>query len=708
MRILLRGFGLVGLLALALAASASAGEPWWNAAWKARRVFECTGTRSELAGDEVGVVEFRTAGLAAPDGRDVRVLARGRKLRAVKILATGPGDLLRVAFPLVKEVTSYHVYYGNPKAKGTETFQPRRGLLVEGRGFRGGNVGSWKGMTGVRRRAGPRYGAKFVDRVYFGYNPVGPETNYVNKYTGWLKIPADGEYLFATSSDDASFLLVDGKMIAKWPGWHGALSQVRPRFSGKAQLKKGLVKLEYYHVNGGGTGVAVAAWQPPGAKRAVTIPAAAFAPVSRGKQKSYELGGVRAAADFEVQSVGEAYLDTTTCLVRVRFTARLGAKGRIPAGRPTWNFGDGQTGAGPVVEHVYIKPGVYSVKLTVKVRGGKVACTARAGIDRDKRRAIAGRSEPLTAYAAALAGYDLAKCSPSDLAVLVRYYQKLDRVADRLRVARAVLARGKEFSDPDYFAQLLFAVRELREKKRGEKGRSEALAMLKAAEGRFRKSKRQQGYRAKVIRERGDIFYFYAVDLDKAYNEYDKVVTRFRGLEDNIVRVTKIRLGDIHRDRGKYEEAAKRYREAEKLKLTGQSGARDEARRGALPQIAENYFRRRKYEECERALNIWEWEYPMEKLRGYSTLVRAQLDFRRKKHEEVIKQVEVLLRVNPRNNFAGELLMISAMAHNAQRRRDLALACYKRIVKDYPESKYAERAQGYLDAAAKKKPPRKK
>lgn len=698
----------IAALGALLAASAAAGESWWNAAWKARRIFECTGTRSELAGDEVGVVEFRTAGLAAPDGRDVRVLARGRKLRPVKILAAGPGDFLRVAFPLVKEVTSYHVYYGNPKAKATDTFSPRRGLLVESRGFRGGDVGSWRGMAGVRRRAGPRYGAKFVDRVYFGYNPVGPETNYVNKYTGWLKVPADGEYLFATSSDDASFLLVDGKMIAKWPGWHGAISQVRPRFSGKATLKKGLVKFEYYHVNGGGTGVAVAAWQPPGAKRARTIPAAAFAPVSRGKQKSYELRGVPAAADFEVQSVGEAYLDTTTYLVRVRFTARLGAAGRVPGGRPAWDFGDGQAGAGPVVEHVYIKPGTYPVKLSVNVAGSKAECAGRAGIDRDMHRATAGRSEPLTAYAAALAGYDLTRVSPHDLSILAVYYGKLDRVEPRLRVARAVLARGKEFSDRDYFAQLIFAVRELREKKRGEKLRAEALAMLDAAEARFRKSKRQQGYRAKVIRERGDIFYFYAGDLDKAYNEYDKVVTRFRGLEDNIVRVTKIRLGDIHRERGKYEEAARRYREAEKLKLTGQTGARDQARRGALPHIAENYFRRRKYQECERALDVWEWEYPMEKLRGYSTLVRAQLDLRRRKHEEVVKQVEVLLRVNPRTTFAGELLMVSALAHKAQRRRDLALACYKRIVEKYPESKYAERAQGYLDEAEKKKPRGKK
>jgi len=38
-----------------------------------------------------------------------------------------------------------------------------------------------------------------------------------------------------------------------------------------------------------------------------------------------------------------------------------------------WNFGDGATGAGPSVYHVYSKPGNYQVKLTVTDRGGNTA-----------------------------------------------------------------------------------------------------------------------------------------------------------------------------------------------------------------------------------------------------------------------------------------------------------------------------------------------
>jgi tetratricopeptide (TPR) repeat protein len=692
---------LAGLLVL-LASNAAAGEAWWNSNWRARRIYKITGTRSELPGDEVGVVEFHAGGLSLADGRDLRVLARGRKLLAVKILATGPGDLRRVCFPLVKEVNSYHLYYGNPKARATDSFSPQRGVLLASRGFKGGNVNSWRGMQGVIKGAGPSYGRGFVDRIFYGYNPFGPQTNYVNKYVAWLKIPADGEYLFATSSDDASFMFIDGKKICEWPGWHGAIAQVRPNFSGKAQLKQGLVKLEYWHVNGALTGVAVAAWKPPGAKRAVTIPAAAFAPVRRGSQQSFSLRDGELAVEIVARSAGEAFIDEQDYLVRVNFSARLGSDGKLKARSYSWDFGDGQSGTGAAPEHVYLLRGVYAVKLTVKLGKRKRQWTERLNIDQDLRRAIAGRREKLKAYLPALARHDLARTAPKALLRLARVYEKLEDVAGQLRAARALLSRGAQVSDKYYFQHLISAVHELRKEEHGAEGRAEAIKLLAAAEERFRKSPRQQSYRARVIRERGDVYYFYAADLEKAYNEYDKVVTRFRGLEDNIVRITKIRIGDIHRERGKYQEAARRYQQAEKLKLTDQGGARGDARRGALPQMAENFLRRRRYEHCERMLNVWEWEYPMEKLRGYSTLLRTELELARKNYEEVVKLASVMLKVNPRTNFAGELLMNQARAHQRSRCPDKALECLRRIVEKYPESKKAPAARKALARAAER------
>jgi tetratricopeptide (TPR) repeat protein len=679
------------LLAVALAHSAwatrsPAAEGWWNRNWRARRVYRLIGTRSGLPGEEVGVVEFRTGGLARPDGNDVRVLARGRKLRPVKVLATGPGSLLRVCFPLIEEVNEYHVYYGNPEARATESFGPRRGVLLESRDFRIGQVRSWRFLQRVLPRAGPSHGQGFVPRIYFGYNPLGPQEQYLNRYTGWLVVPADGEYLFATSSDDASFLLVDGQMVCQWPGRHPAVPRVMKRFSGRRTLKKGLVKLEYWHVNNRDQGIAVAAWQPPGARKPAAIPAQAFAPVRRGRQLSYALRDGGVPVDVEVRAVGETYFGDGEYLVRARLTARFGSSGGDRAWKCSWNFGDGQTAQGPGAEHVFLRPGVYALGISASVGARRVRWTERVRIDRDMNRALAGKAEKGAAYVGLLSARDLTRTGPGDLLRMARFCAAAGDLPGQLRAARELLSRGEQVSDADYFRQLMLAVQELRRSDRGKEGVSEALRLLDAAERRFRTGEQGQSYRARVIRERGDLYYFYLDDLDRAYNEYDKVVTRFRGLKDNIVRVTKIRIGDIHRERGQYREAARRYREAESLKLTDGGERERAARSGALAQMAENYLRRRKLEECGRMLDLWEWEYPLEKLRGYSTLLRTEMELLRRNHAEVIKQARSLLRVNPRTDFAGQLLMHQARAHQRRRSPDKALECLRRIVEKYPES----------------------
>jgi TolA-binding protein len=693
------------VLATCSAAPAGEGDAWWNPGWSVRRTFECTGTRSDLAGEEVGVAEFLTGGLAAADGRDVRVLPAGSsKPLPVRVLSAGPGDFLRVCFPLVKEVTGYHVYYGNPAAKAGESFEPKRGLLMEVRPYRGGQPDNLKGMQEIIKKAGPLQGSDFVDRVFFGHNPFGPRDNYVAVYTGWLKCPADGDYVFATSSDDASFLLLDGKLVIGWPGWHGAVADIRHK--GKVALDAGLHKLEYLHVNGEGDGTAVAAWQPPGEEKVAVIPAEAFAKVSRGRQTAYALKDQPAPPDFATGSLGEAYLDTDVYLVRAGFAARLGAEEPPAGAKLTWDFGDGQAGKGAAVSHVYVLPGMYKVTLQAEVAGRKLECANTVRVDRDMARAVAGKSERLTDYAAMVAGYDLARLSPTGLKALAALYKETEQGEEQLAVARAVLARPPgQFADQDYWDQLLLAVHALRELKRGDEGRAEAFRWLDAAEKHFQDAKRNN-FRAQVIRERGDIYYFYANDLEKAYNEYDKVVSRFRGLEDNIVRVTKIRLGDIHRERGNYEEAEKRYREAEALKLFRQKPQAEDPRRGALAHVAESYLKTREFAECERAIGIWEWEYPLEKLTGYSTLLTCQLAFLQKKPEEVVKQAETLLGVSPKSNFAGELLLLEAQAQRALGKPDKATECLKRIIEKYPECEQVGKARELLDKGEPKGPPK--
>ena len=79
------------------------------------------------------------------------------------------------------------------------------------------------------------------------------------EWEGWLYAPTTGRYIFATNSDDGSFLYIDGQLVVDNGGQHGA------RYvEGQINLEKGFheIILRYFQV-GGGRKIELW-WVPPG------------------------------------------------------------------------------------------------------------------------------------------------------------------------------------------------------------------------------------------------------------------------------------------------------------------------------------------------------------------------------------------------------------------------------------------------------------
>jgi hypothetical protein len=79
-------------------------------------------------------------------------------------------------------------------------------------------------------------------------------------FTGFLKVPMDGDYTFSLDSDDGSRLTVDGSVVAEYDGIHG---QGKPK-TATVRLKAGRlpIRLDYFQGQHG-KGLAVA-WSGPG------------------------------------------------------------------------------------------------------------------------------------------------------------------------------------------------------------------------------------------------------------------------------------------------------------------------------------------------------------------------------------------------------------------------------------------------------------
>ncbi|MCW8133917.1 MAG: hypothetical protein KIS92_26460 [Planctomycetota bacterium] len=379
---------LPALLFMATLPAFAADDAWWNPQWAARRPIEIAPSGSGESGAETGVVEIQTLNRAAGGGKDVRVVANGQPV-PFKVLYFGADGACVVAFKMDREARRYFAYFGNEQAeKPTAEWEPERGLWLETRGFNGGDCQNWEQMKDLLAKSGPVHGADAVKNVFVGWDAFGAQDRWVSVYKGFLVCKEEGEYVFATSSDDASFMFVDGKPAAQFPGWHGA--EGHARHTAKVRLTGGVKRFEYYHVNGGGDGLCAAYWQPPSAKKLEPIPADAFSPVARGKAGALEAKDDPAALDLEAAWAGEAYAGERP-LIRYRYRLRAPKDAKDVA----WAFGDGLKSQGAEVEHIFFRPGLFDVKVSANVNGKPAEASAKVDVHVDfDRRAERQKDSP--------------------------------------------------------------------------------------------------------------------------------------------------------------------------------------------------------------------------------------------------------------------------------------------------------------------------
>ena len=215
-----------------------------------------------------------------------------------------------------------------------------------------------------------------MEGVFHGSNPFSLKREpFLSKYTGYLDIASAGKYGFITSSQDASFLLIDDKLVVSAPGRHGPLRFAFRNTRQDVQLSAGLHKFEYYHAATGSEAVMAAYWEPnpPDSKpqhqssfrrRVFHAELIAHLPAA-----SLTLRNSKLVPDFTMKINGDVPLpDNDLSLIDVSFRDES-PKALINQGKAQWDFGDGQTSTELNPEHVYLRPGLYTVKHSFRFSG---------------------------------------------------------------------------------------------------------------------------------------------------------------------------------------------------------------------------------------------------------------------------------------------------------------------------------------------------
>ncbi|MFZ1936800.1 MAG: PKD domain-containing protein [Thermoguttaceae bacterium] len=691
------------------------------------------------------VVEFLHHGEIRGDGRNVVVAARNKELAPFRILQLGPGDFCRLAFQTVKGHSEYHIFYGGePPREASPPWTCRDGLLLETRQLRPCDFNDLESLRKAFDAATP-IGADYVQTVFHGTNPFSLKQGpFLSRYTGLLDLSKGGVFGFLTSSQDCSFLSIDDKLVVAAPGYHGPTWRVLPGSRRDVQLAPGLHKFEYDHAAASPYAIMDALWEidptSPNPTHPTLIPSGTFhcRRVGHLAAGNVSLRTARYVPDFVVKVIGDVPLpDDDVPLIGVLLRDDS-PKSLTMQGKLQWDFGDGQTSNKPKVDHVYLRPGLYALKLTIRRGGKSLETTNRIYVDRPLPP-YTNMPHTLDQYLRIVQTYDPKTLDAASLRQMVLLLEaKALSLADDSKVAAMTaevieedpnLRPGVERADAredrveaveflslsdQYFLQAVEAGKVAFVGESAAKGDAD---LLKLAEligplARYRLGDARtagqiwRGATQRVVA--GDAKAECEIAAaDVALNDLVKVAAA-KSLLDAATAHLSAQAGpvaaELHRVWGDYcaatgdgKSARRHYLEAQRAGGLPLGWVERTAWLGAHARSAEEFLKARKHFRAVEELRAWQQQFPAEKLDGYWTLLFARYWAGRGKYAQAIAQAEQLQAVNPDSPYIDQLLYLAADSEMRLGRKDRAVATLHSLLKDYPGSPLAPKVKKQIE-----------
>lgn len=651
-----------------------ADDSWWDTDWRYRRRLRPNirqSPRPDVAWAQVPVPEG-----CHPRGHDFRILTAGGQGAPSRVMFHDPALYAVVAFQIQDNTPHYYLYMGNPKARPARgNWEPQAGVFMETWRRNGGHANNWEGMRHVLDRANYQFGAGYRKNIYDGFNPFGEPDNFVSRYTAWFRAPRPGTYLFATISDDASFLQVDGKMVAQWPGYHTAHGGRRGEHRGKIDLTAGLHKLEYYHLEFSHTQTMIAAWRPPGDKDLSIMPEGAFVPVAPCYVDELQDNRSDIVADLRTEQVEWLELDDYTYIVQKFFDLSYSPGAKIVSRK--WTFSDGTTYNGEPLEKLFLHKGQAKVTLQATDSKGRKASTTR----------------PLLLH-------PIDKMERADIYDLTFLFLKAikDTPVDQLR-ANDILAAAHLLRDQRHLAQAVelytnFLDQHWKSEQRIDTDILQAIVdVAESGYGHYREiEQRIQGYLARMPREAPERALVYLILGRLQLDRLEQPETALSSLQtarlalgrhpdDQLERRILIAIGDAHRQMAKPDEAREAYLSAQAIDLPRKSRHDYDVSSYAL--TAEAYIRRGHLDEAEQIIDEWNEKFPTERLVGYSAILEARVKARRGKPQDGAALIETFLACKPQGVFLQNALLELGDIYAQMGRARQARQTYQRLLEEF-------------------------
>jgi len=703
------------------------------------------------------VTQFFHHGELREDCRNLAVFPKGAtKPVPTRVLQNGPGDFCRVAFQTAEGQNQYEILYGGePPKEEMPRWTANQGLLLETREFRNCNLNSYNAVREAFEGS-KRIGSDYVEGVFHSENPFtlkpGP---FMTRYSGFLHIASAGTYGFITSSQDCSFVVIDDKPVTEQPGMHQPRYQAAPGTRHDIPLTAGAHKFEYYHAAASPTAVMALAWEvnPHDPKpKPVKIPPEAFAAGAIGRETAGppSTRTEKLAPDFLVNVAGSVPLpDNEVSLIGVQF---LDASSKTLASNSkfTWDFGDGQKGDQANPDHVYLRPGLYTVKLTVRHGGKPFEISNRVYIDEPKVTDKA-KFHQLDDYLRVLETYDSRVMDVASLKQLVEAFQaKADNLlappesgergpgeqpqepqpaatpkrhrdspdaakkAQALKFIASAVELGKAAFLEDSSAKgdedLIQLARIIGPMARDQLGNASTAAIIWQGAGRKIGAAE---LRAECFVETADVAINDLIKPEAAKPLLDAATKVLGGDRSGPIANRFFRVwGDYYALTGDGKLARKAYNEADAAMSTRKSYVERSAWQGAHARSTEQFLKTGEYDRAIAEIRQWQDEFPADKINGLVTTMYARYWAGREKYPQAIALAGQLATVNLDSPYIDQMQMLVAECHLAMEAPEKAIATLESFIKGYPGSPLVKKAKERLaeiksGEAAPKKPGKK-
>jgi hypothetical protein len=628
---------------------------------------------------EVGVVDLAPC-VSSPSR--FGVFSTAGKPVAFQTIWAAPGEATRLCFDTSSGAVAYYVCFDSVLPTASGSWKPEAGVLLETRPCRADlPINTTPQMERVLSSAGAPFGRDYVPNVFLGANPFGPGADYVATFTGWFTAPAAAQYTFATASVDASYLEVDGRSVAAWPGVHGAGGGTRGEHSGTVMLSAGLHRLSYVQIQLGGAAAAVAAWKPPGQDHIAVMPASAFAPVAHFRATRCEWtpsGAERERLYFECRAVDHCALGETM-FVGVQFRAVDNSQRRSYR----WHFDDGSEEAGANPRHFFPEPGLRQVGVEA-LENGVVRATnsVRVRVAPQWEQRQWWREDVFNQAKSDFLRRDFALMPGRDLMAVLGMADLADDPELLRRAGEELIQRQKDFNTPVY-GPMFYKVG-LACEHEGDSG--DALAE-KAFRLALAPQRAAAAFSAAAKLHLAALMIHCTGELDEAGKALGGMSGGSLGADDR--RLWRLLQGDLLLRRGQKEEARKQYAAAGEK----QAGGQRDVTRAALLESAAVLLEHSQWEQAQSALDRLELEMPLERMSLDTGLLALSLEMGRKEFQRALIDGETLLAAAGDDPRQSEVLFAVVETSLALGKKEDAQRALGHLLKDFPYSEAAAKAK---------------